>query len=164
MITGQATIQDTGVASVTAYVAQVAEVSIDKETGEVTLVRLTTAHDVGTIVNPVGHQGQINGGAIQGIGYALMEELQVEDGRVTTLTFGDYKIPTMKDIPELLTVLVESESGVGPYKVKSIGENPQIPVAAAVANAVADAVGVRVKDLPITAEKIYHMLKSTEVY
>ena len=97
---------------------------------------------------------------MQGIGYALMEELAVEDGRVTTLTFGDYKIPTIKDIPELRTVLVESESGVGPYNVKSIGENATIPVAAAIANAVEDAVGVRIKDLPITAEKVYRALQA----
>lgn len=159
-ITGNASIQDTSPAHVTAYVAQVAEVSVDPETGEVKLLRLTTAHDVGRIVNPIGHQGQVNGGAMQGIGYALMEELQIEDGHVTTLTFGDYKIPTMKDIPELCTVLVESDIGVGPYNVKSIGENPTIPVAPAVANAVEDAIGVRVKDLPITAEKVYRILKS----
>ena len=96
---------------------------------------------------------------MQGIGYALMEELQVEDGRVTTLSFGDYKIPTINDLPEMRTVLVESESGVGPYNVKSIGENAVIPVAAAIANAVEDAVGVRIKDLPITAEKVYRALK-----
>jgi CO/xanthine dehydrogenase Mo-binding subunit len=158
-IIGNASIQDTGPAHVTAYVAQVAEVSVDPETGEVKLLRLTTAHDVGRIINPIGHQGQINGGAMQGIGYALMEELQVDDGHVTTVTFGDYKIPTMKDLPELTTVLVESDTGVGPYNVKSIGENPTIPVAPAVANAVEDAIGVRVKDLPITAEKIYRLLK-----
>ena len=78
---------------------------------------------------------------------------------VSTLTFGDYKIPTIKDLPELCTVLVESDTGVGPYNVKSIGENPTIPVAPAVANAVEDAIGVRVKDLPITAEKVYRLLK-----
>jgi len=158
-ITGQATFQDTTMAAVTGYVAQVAEVTVDPETGQVELVSLTTAHDVGKIINPVDHQGQINGGVMQGIGYALMEELKVEDGRVTTLTFGDYKIPTMKDIPELRTVLVESDKGVGPYNVKSIGENPTIPVAAAVANAVEDAIGVRIKDLPVTAEKVYFALK-----
>ena len=158
-ITGQAEFQDTSLPPVTAYVAQIAEVSVDPETGQVKLLRLSTAHDVGQIVNPIGHQGQVNGGAMQGIGYALMEELQVEDGRVTTLSFGDYKIPTINDLPEMRTVLVESESGVGPYNVKSIGENAVIPVAAAIANAVEDAVGVRIKDLPITAEKVYRALK-----
>jgi CO/xanthine dehydrogenase Mo-binding subunit len=159
-VTGQAEFQDSSLPPVTAYVAQVAEVSVDPETGQVKLLSLSTAHDVGKIVNPIGHQGQINGGAMQGIGYALMEELVVEDGRVTTLTFGDYKIPTMADLPEMRTVLVESESGVGPYNVKSIGENATIPVAAAIANAVEDAVGVRIKDLPITAEKVYRALQA----
>ena len=98
-ITGQAEFQDTALPPVTAYVAQIAEVSVDPETGQVKLLRLSTAHDVGQIVNPIGHQGQVNGGAMQGIGYALMEELQVEDGRVTTLSFGDYKIPTINDLP-----------------------------------------------------------------
>ena len=158
-VTGQAEFQDTSLPPVTAYVAQIAEVSVDPETGQVKLLRLSSAHDVGQIVNPIGHQGQVNGGAMQGIGYALMEELQVEDGRVTTLSFGDYKIPTINDLPEMRTVLVESESGVGPYNVKSIGENAVIPVAAAIANAVEDAVGVRIKDLPITAEKVYRALK-----
>ena len=158
-VTGLGSFRDLSTSPVTAYVAQVAEVSVDLETGAVKVLRLTTAHDVGKIINPLAHQGQINGGVIQGIGFALMEELRVEDGRVTTLTFGDYKIPTIMDIPELLTILVESKNGVGPYNVKSIGENPIIPVAAAIANAVEDAVGVRIKDLPVTAEKVYWALK-----
>ena len=95
---------------------------------------------------------------MQGLGYALMEELHVEDGRVTTLSFGDYKMPTMRDIPQLTTVLVESTDGVGPYHIKGIGESPLTPVAPAIANAVADAIGVRIRDLPLTAEKIYSAL------
>ena len=138
---------------------QVAEVSVDPETGEVQLLRFTTAHDVGQIVNPIGHQGQIEGAIMQGLGYALTEELQVEDGRVTTLSFGEYKLPTMPDAPPLTTVLVESAHGVGPYQIKGIGESPLTPVAPAIANAVADAVGVRIRDLPITAEKVYSALK-----
>ena len=83
-----------------------AEVEVDSETGQVTLQRLVTAQDVGTIINELGHQGQINGAIVQGIGYAMMEELIVEDGRVTTPNFADYKIPTVRDIPELVTVNV----------------------------------------------------------
>jgi CO/xanthine dehydrogenase Mo-binding subunit len=97
---------------------------------------------------------------MQGIGYAMMEELRVEDGRVTSLSFGDYKIPTIRDIPEMRTELVESDSGVGPYSIKGIGETPLGPVAAAIANAVEDAVGVRIRELPITAEKVYEALNS----
>ena len=143
---------------VTAFAAQVAEVAVDPETGEVTLRRLTTAHDTGVIMNPVGHQGQIDGGVVQGIGYGLIEYLPVQDGRVEVANFGEYKIPTVKDIPALRTVIVASGEGVGPYKVKGIGENPISPAAPAIANAIEDAVGVRIKDLPITAEKIYAAL------
>ena len=144
---------------ITAFAAQVAEVSVDPETGEVKLLMFTTAHDNGVIVNPIGHQGQINGGFISGLGYALMEEVKVEDGRVTTLSFGDYKLPTSADLPPLETVNLPSEFGDGPYNIRGIGEAPCTPVAPAIANAVADAVGVRIRDLPITAEKVYERLR-----
>jgi xanthine dehydrogenase molybdenum-binding subunit len=144
---------------VTAFAAQVAEVSVDVETGEVKLLRLTTAHDTGTIMNPVGHQGQIDGGVIQGVGYGTIEYLPVQNGRVEIANFGEYKIPTAKDIPPLETVIVGGADGVGPYSVKGIGENPITPVAPAIANAIEDAVDVRIRDLPITAEKTYTALR-----
>lgn len=144
---------------VTSFAAQVAEVSVDRETGQVTLHRLTTAHDTGVIVNPIGHQGQIEGGVVQGVGYGLIEQVSVDQGRVMTLNFGDYKLPTVKDIPKLDTVIVKGDAGVGPYKIKGIGENPISPVAPAIANAIEDAVGARIRDLPITAEKIYRALQ-----
>ena len=151
-----------GLAHVTGFAAQVAEVAVDPETGEVRLLNLTTAHDVGTVLNPVGHQGQINGGIVQGLGYALMEELRLEDGRVTNLSLGDYKLPTANDLPSLRTVLVESASGHTPYNIKAIGEVPTTPVAPAIANAIADAVGVRIRDLPLTSEKVYRALREAE--
>jgi carbon-monoxide dehydrogenase large subunit len=142
-------------ADVTGFCVQVAEVAVDEETGQVKLLTLTTAHDTGRIVNPIGHQGQINGGAMMGIGYGLFEELKREDGHVTTLSFADYKIPAMIDIPELRSVILQPEGqGVGPYGIKAIGETPNAPTAPAIGNAVADAVGVRIRDLPITAEKV----------
>ena len=161
-VVGRSDIHDTDASPVTGFTAQVAEVHVDQETGHVTLLKLTTAHDTGRIINPQGHQGQINGGVQQGIGYGLMEELLVEDGRVTTLSFADYKMPTIADMPELTTVLLESESGIGPYKVKGIGENPNGPTAAAIANAVADAVDVRLYELPVTAEKVYRALRERD--
>ena len=157
-IMGRASTEDMSPATVTAFVAQVAEVSVDPETGEIRLLRFTTAHDVGTVLNPIGHQGQIDGGFIQGMGYALMEELGLEEGRVTTASFGDYKIPTIRDIPPMQTVLLEPTSGMGPYNIKGIGEGSLSPVASAIANALEDAVGVRIRDLPITAEKVYRAL------
>lgn len=161
-VVGRAHIEDRAPARITGFVAQIAEVAVDPETGEVDVLRFTTAHDVGRVLNPIGHQGQINGGVVQGLGYALMEELQVEEGRVTTLSFGDFKIPTVTDLPPLTTVLVESERGVGPYLIKGIGETPNTPVAAAIANAVCDAVGVRILNLPITSEKVHRALNERE--
>jgi putative selenate reductase molybdopterin-binding subunit len=147
-------------AAVTAFTAQVAEVAVDPETGQVSVRHFTTTHDVGTIINPIGHQGQIEGGLIQGLGYALMEELPTEDGRISTLNLGECKLPTICDIPPLTTVLLEDPVGPGPFRAKSIGEGSTSPVAPAIANAVADACGVRILDLPITAEKIYFALKA----
>lgn len=147
--------------AVAAFVAQVAEVEVDEETGVLKIRRMVTAHDVGTIINPLTHQGQIEGGIIQGLGYATMEEVVAEDGKVMTLNLGDYRIPCVRDIPQLKTVLVESPSGPGPFAAKHIGENGIVATAAAVANALHDAVGVRVFDLPLTAEKIYFALKSS---
>jgi CO/xanthine dehydrogenase Mo-binding subunit len=158
-VSGRGHINEVGRTKVTCFAAQVAEVAVDPETGEVTLLSFTSAHDVGQVINPLGHQGQINGGAVQGFGYALMEELKVEDGRVTTLSFGDYKIPTTMDIPPFKTVLLPPQGGVGPYQIKGIGETPNTPTAAAIANAIEDAIGVRIRDLPITPEKVYRALQ-----
>ena len=160
-VTGRSHVLEMRRSPVTAFSAQVAEVSVDAETGEVKLLTLTTAHDVGRVINPLAHQGQINGAVVQGIGQAMMEELIVDEGHVTNLSFGDYKLPTSRDLPELRTALVESpNSGVGPYNIKGIGEPPIGPVAPAIANAIADAVGVRIRDLPITSEKVYEALKA----
>jgi CO/xanthine dehydrogenase Mo-binding subunit len=145
---------------VTYTCAQIAEVEVDPETGAVRLRRLVTAHDVGTVINPITHQGQIDGGAVMGVGQALMEELVIEDGRVGNASLGDYKLPTAADIPELTTVLVRSGGGLAPYDGKAIGEFANNSPPAAIANAVADAVGARLFELPITAEKVYHALEA----
>ena len=130
--------------------------------GQVSVRHFTTAHDVGTVINPLGHQGQIEGGLIQGLGYALMEELPTEDGRISTLNLGEAKLPTIADIPPLTTVLLEDPAGPGPFRAKAIGEGSISAVAPAIANAVADACGVRILDLPITAEKVYFALRARE--
>ncbi len=147
----------------TSFCTQVAEVEVDPETGEVTVKKIVTAHDIGAILNPMNHQGQVEGGLIQGLGYALMEELELEEGRISTLSFGDYKIPTSADVPEVVTVLVEGDAGPAPYESKGIGESSNIPVAGAIANAVYDAVGVRITDLPITADKVLAGLRAKAV-
>jgi CO/xanthine dehydrogenase Mo-binding subunit len=142
-------------------VAQVAEVEVDAETGEVKLKRLTTAHNTGTILNPLTHQGQIDGGVVMGMGYGLIENLAVdESGQPLATNLGEYKIPNIKDVPELRTTVLQSDFGSGPYNSMSIGETSLIPTAAAIANAVEDAIGVRIRSLPITAEKVLSALKS----
>ena len=129
---------------------------VDPDTGQVTVERLTTSHEVGTIINPLLHQGQIEGGIIQGFGMAVMEDLAMQDGRVDGLApWASYKLPTIADIPELATELVGSTDGPGPFAAKAIGESSNILTAAAIANAVFDACGVRITELPITAEKVF---------
>jgi CO/xanthine dehydrogenase Mo-binding subunit len=142
-----------------ALCAQIAEVEVDVETGQVTLKQFTTAHSTGTVLNPLMHQGQIDGGVVMGIGYALMEEVMIDGGKVMTTNFGESKIPSIMDIPPLRTVIQQNPVGNGPYGAMSIGEQPVIPTAPAIANAVYDAVGVRIYDLPITAEKVLNALK-----
>jgi CO/xanthine dehydrogenase Mo-binding subunit len=143
----------------TTFTAQVVELEVDPETGQIRLLDVVTAHDVGTIINPLGHQGQIEGGLLQGVGFGLLEELRIEDGQVSTLNLGDYKLPNIRDIPPLTTVLVEEELGPAPFHGKAIGESSITPTGAAIANAVYDAVGVRFHDLPINAEKVYWALQ-----
>jgi CO/xanthine dehydrogenase Mo-binding subunit len=159
-ITGQGSYNDPNRSPITCFNAQVAEVEVDPDTGAVKLRKLTTAHDVGRVLNPLDHQGQIDGAMIQGVGYALTEELRMDEGRVSTVSFGDYKIPGVSDIPRLETVILESDHGPGPYHARGIGENPCGCVAPAIANAVADASGVRIQDLPITAEKVFQKLQA----
>jgi CO/xanthine dehydrogenase Mo-binding subunit len=137
------------------FSAQVAEIEVDPETGAIKVTQIITAHDVGTIINPVSHQGQIDGGLIQGLGFTLIEDLSDDQGQITTLSLGDYKLPNINDIPHLKTVLVEDPTGPAPFKAKAIGENSIDLVAPAVANALFDATGVRILELPITAEKVY---------
>jgi CO/xanthine dehydrogenase Mo-binding subunit len=148
-----------GSASSTGYIAQVAQVCVDPETGQVTIERLTTSHEVGTIMNPRMHQGQIEGGIIQGLGFAVLEDLHLVDGQVTATHLGEYKLPTIADIPLLATVHVGSTDGPGPFGAKAIGESSNILTAAAIANGVFDACGVRVTELPLTAEKVFDGLR-----
>src|SRR5205814_3898161 len=117
--------------------------------------KFVTAHDVGTIINPLGHQGQIDGEAIMAIGTGLMEELLDDQGKVTTTNLGEYKIPNILDIPKLKTVLVQGKNGPGPYEAKGIGQHANVTPPAAIRNAVPDACGVRRCDVPVTAEKGY---------
>ncbi|MDA1096339.1 MAG: molybdopterin-dependent oxidoreductase, partial [Chloroflexi bacterium] len=139
----------------TSFGVHIAEVEVDAETGQVSIRKYTAAHETGQVLNPVAFHGQIEGGIVYGIGEALMEELIVdESGRVSNASFADFKIPTERDIPPLNVIVLESNNGHGPYKVRGIGEHTNIQVAPAIANAVADAIGVRVSTLPISPEAV----------
>lgn len=142
------------------FVAHVAEVHVDPETGDVRLVRYTAVHETGQIINPIGFQGQINGGVNQGIAHAMMEELPLDNGRVAVASFIDYKIPTMGDMPPLTTVILSSDVGHGQFNVRGIGNKAINMPAPAIANAIADATGVRVHSLPLSAEKVYRALRA----
>ncbi len=144
----------------TSFVAQVAEVTVEPETGEIVISKLTAVHDTGKVLNPVGFHGQVEGGIVQAIGQSVMEDIIVDEGgRVTNPSFADFKIPTVRDIPELNTVLVEQDVGRGDYKIKGVGEHSNITTAPAIANAIAAATGVRLYELPLTSEKLWGALK-----
>lgn len=142
-------------APVSSFTCQIADVSVDPDTGQVTVERIVSCHDVGTIIHPILHQGQIDGGVAHGFGFAVMEDMQISEGRVGALHLGDYKLPNIADMPELQTVLVHAQEGPGPHNAKAIGESSNTPLAAAIVNAVYDACGVRITSLPITAEKVF---------
>ncbi len=148
---------------ITGFATQIAEVHVDRETGKVDILRILTAHDVGRVLNTVTHQGQIEGGLIQGIGQAMFEQLHRQDGAVISASLGDYKLPCIMDVPALETVLVTSEQADA-HMVKSIGEISNAAIVAAISNAIYDAVGVRLMELPLSAERIYRALQSRKLH
>lgn len=144
------------------FTAQFAEVEVDTDTGEVTVLRYVAAVDCGVPINPDLAEGQVEGAVAQGIGYALMEEMCFQDGDLLNPDFEDYKILTAADMPELQTILVETHEPTGPYGAKSVSEVPINGPAPAIANAIADAVGVRITDLPLTPEKVFAALHADQ--
>ncbi len=134
--------------------SQMAEVEVDTETGHVRVLRLACANDVGRAINPMAVEGQIEGGAQMGLGYALTEEVLVRDGRVLNPDFLDYRLFTSADMPEIETIIVETDDPGGPFGAKGVGEMGGTPTAAAIANAIYDAVGVRLTQLPMTPERV----------
>jgi xanthine dehydrogenase molybdenum-binding subunit len=148
-------------APITSFAAQVAEVEVDPGTGQARVKKLTTVHDSGTVLNHLSYTGQIDGGVITGLGFALMEDNSLVDGKMATANLGEFKMATIADVPKLTTVLMEDAAGPTPYQGKAIAEIPNVPTAAAIANAIQDAVGVRLLDLPLTSEKIYGALNKS---
>ena len=133
----------------------------DRDTGEVELLRMAIAQDVGRAINPALVEGQMRGGTTQGIGWALFEELaHDESGQLETGSFLDYAVPVAERVPEIDTLIVEVPAPDGPFGAKGIGEAPVVPAAAAIANAVHAAAGVRMRELPMTPPRVWAALQA----
>jgi CO/xanthine dehydrogenase Mo-binding subunit len=141
------------------YGAVTAEVEVDTETGRVQVLKMVNAYDIGKAINPISLEGQIEGGTIQGLGYALMEEMIHENGVVVNPNLGDYYVPTSLDVPEMKTIIVEYPGALGPFGAKAIGEPPIVLPAPAIVNAIYDAVGVRINEIPATPNRVLLALK-----
>jgi len=140
---------------------QVAEVEVDLETGHIDVLRIDGVYDVGKAINPKLIEGQFQGGAVQGLSSALFEQLILKDGKLMNDSFTDYKIATARDVPyDMKYESVESLQKDGPYGARGVGEHTMVPTAPAIANAVFNATGIRVKSMPITAEKLRMAIKS----
>jgi CO/xanthine dehydrogenase Mo-binding subunit len=138
---------------------QAVEVRVDRETGAVKIVRFVQAQDVGVALNPMAVEGQIEGGAVQGIGRALSEEVVIREGRILNPSLTTYLMPLAPDMPAIENVLVEVPTEEGPFGARAVAEPPGFGPPAAIANAIADAVGVRLKELPLSPEKILRALR-----
>jgi CO/xanthine dehydrogenase Mo-binding subunit len=140
--------------------AQGAEVEVDTETGEVKILRMISVHDVGKVLNPQALKGQMYGALAQGIGYTLYEEILTKEGRILNPDFRDYKMPTVKEMDFPIELeFIETNDSAGPWGAKGVGEPGLVPTAPAIANAIYNAIGIRVRDLPITPEKVLAALK-----
>jgi CO/xanthine dehydrogenase Mo-binding subunit len=144
------------------FATQLAEVEVDTETGKVEVLRVIAATDVGKAINPSNVEGQIEGGVVMGVGYALTEEVKQEKGYVKTENLGEYMVPTSLDIPDIETHIVEVPISSGPYGAKGVGEPALIPTTPAILNAIANALDVRVTDLPANLENLHRLIRENE--
>ncbi len=142
------------------YATQVAEVEVDLDTGDVRVLRVVAAHDVGKAINPRAVEGQVEGGVVMGIGLALKEELILDHGVIVSDTLAKYKIPTVEDVPEIIPILVESPSSEGPFGAKGVGEIPSIATIPAIVNAIYDATGIRLTRVPVRKEHLLERLRA----
>ena len=141
------------------FAAHVVEVEVDTETGQVQVLNVTPVYDAGKAINPLLLAGQIEGAALQGMGYAIMEEINYDGGVVMNPTLQDYVIPTALDIPEIKPTLIEHRFKYGPFGAKGMGEAPLIPMASAIGNAIYNATGIRIRELPATPERVLMAIK-----
>lgn len=146
-----------------AFGTQIAEVEVDTETGKVDVLNIIASHDIGRAINKVGVEGQIQGGVAQGLGWALTEEIVLEQGRIKNGNFTEYLIPTALDTPEVTPLFIESFEQTGPFGAKGLGEPALLPTMPAILNAIYDAVGVRITELPASPEKILQAIKEKTV-
>ena len=152
-IIGRGAVDPKGVGG--AFATHIVDVEVDPETGKVAILRYTAVQDVGKAIHPSYVEGQIHGGAVQGIGWALNEEyIYNDEGRMTNSSFLDYRMPTSYDVPMIEAVIVEVPNPGHPYGVRGVGEVPIVPPAAAIANAIYDAIGIRMKELPMSPDRI----------
>ena len=142
------------------FACQIAEVEVDPDTGQVTVTNFVGAHDVGRAINPMATEGQIRGGVTQGLGWTLMENMAYENGKLINPDFVDYIVPSALDVPEIKPILVEPIEPNGPYGAKGIGEPALNPTMSAITNAIYDATGIRIKELPVSPEKILAELRA----
>lgn len=149
-------------AQIGSYATQAARVAVDPATGQIRVLEIVSAVDVAEIVNPRAHQMQIDGGTVMGFGFACLEDVEEAEGQVFAAHLGEFKLPSARDVPALRTVLVRGGQGVGSANVKNIGESANVATAAAIANAVAAATGRRIRELPLTAERVYTALHEDE--
>ena len=147
------------------YATQIAEVEVDDETGEVEVIRIVAAHDCGTAINPMLVEGQVEGGISMGIGFALQEEILFDAaGRQINPNLTNYIMPTSLDMPQIEIDIVDSYDPTGPFGAKGVGEPTSVPTAAAILNAIHNAVGVRITSLPATAEKVLAAIKAKSTH
>jgi CO/xanthine dehydrogenase Mo-binding subunit len=137
------------------------EVAVDTETGDVDVLKIVSCFDVGQAINPLSAEGQMEGGAVYGLGYGLCEEVILDKGITLTPSLAEYLIPTARDVPQVQSIMIESGGGIGPFGAKGIGEPATVPAAPALANAVTAAIGARVYALPLTPDRILKALGKT---
>jgi 4-hydroxybenzoyl-CoA reductase subunit alpha len=143
--------------------AQVVEVTVDMETGKVTVDNMTDAHDCGFAINRTNVEGQMQGSLSMGLGETFFEEVKFDNkGKIENPTLGEYRIPTSLDMPNVRTIIVESDEPNGPFGAKEVGEGAIMPTIPAILNAIHDAVGVRIPELPVTAERLYTLMKEKD--
>ena len=142
------------------FAVQAVQIEVNQDTGEIRVLKVITANDAGKVINPLGLKGQVEGGIVMGIGHALLEDFELEEGHILTDGFKRYKIPAINDTPEITSIFVEDPTREGPYGAKGVGEIVSIPTLPAIANALYNAVGVRVHSLPIKPEIVVKSIQS----